>query len=71
MTVRQKLKQLRAGKKVRPPLKWWRKYYKKVSAQKKYRGFGRKRKSRITAGIWHDYSKATQRRIIRKYARRR
>lgn len=67
MPKAEKLRRLKAGMKVRPPKKWWNKMYKKVSRQKKYSRFGRKRKSKITAGIWHKHKKATKIRIVRKY----
>lgn len=65
MTKAEKLKQLAKGKKVRPVKKWWTKMYRRVSKQ--YPGYGRKRKSTIVAGIWHDYSIATQKKIVKEY----
>ncbi len=66
MTKAEKLKDLAKGKKVSPIKKWWTKMYRKVSKQ--YPGYGRKRKAKITAGIWHDYSIETQKRLVMKYA---
>ena len=62
-----KLKKLEQGKKVSPPKDWWDKMRAKVGRQKKYKGFSRTRLDRITAGIWHGYSVATQKRLVKKY----
>jgi len=53
--------------KSRPPKKWWDKMLKRISAMKKYREFPVKRKHKIVAGIWHDYSDATKRRLLKRY----
>lgn len=67
MPKAEKLRSLERGEKVRPPKKWWTKMRRRIGQMEKYKGFSAGRKAKITAGIWHGYSVATQKRLVRKY----
>jgi hypothetical protein len=63
-----KIPQIEQGKRVRPPKEWWNAMLKIVSADPKYKRFGKKRRQKITAGIWHDYTDEAKENIIREIA---
>ena len=67
MPKAEKLRKLERGEKVRPPKKWWSRMRRRIGQMQKYKEFGAARKSRIVAGIWHGYSVATQKRLVRRY----
>jgi hypothetical protein len=51
----------------RPPKDWFVKMYRRISANPKYRGYSKKRKAKIVAGIWHKhYSKRTKQKLTAK-----
>jgi hypothetical protein len=65
MPKAEKIRRIKAGKKVRPPKRWWKKMYRRVSKQ--YPTYGKKRKSKIAAGIWHKMKKSSKLRVVSKY----
>lgn len=62
-----KIKQIRAGKRVRPPMEWWRAMLRQVRRQ--YPKYPAKRVAKIAAGIWHKYTPRQQIGIIQRIAR--
>jgi lysophospholipase L1-like esterase len=52
--------------KARPPAEWMAKMLPRIKAQ--YPKYSKRRLMKIISGIWHDYSDATKRRLIKKYA---
>jgi len=55
---------VRRGKSSRPPGAWWHQVRARVRAAPQYRDRSAADIDRITAGIWHRFSRATQRRIL-------
>jgi hypothetical protein len=64
-----KLNAMDRGRKVRPPLVWWRKVYRKV--RRTYGPAGRRRLGRIVGGVWAQLPTSAKRRAIRKYQKGR
>jgi len=62
-----KIRQLKAGKGVRPPKWWWTKWRRRIGQTKKYRELSQERKSQIVGGIWSKYSTKTKINIVKKY----
>lgn len=65
MTYAEKVARIRAGKKVRPPDRWWRAMWRTVRLQ--YPDRSVRDVSKITAGIWHNYSKEKQVGILKRF----
>jgi len=78
MPYEAEIKKIQAGKKVRPPRKWFQAMKRIVKRQyptikhilPKFRKLGYRRAiDRIIAGIWHDYSPKAQVGILRRLIR--
>jgi len=71
MPLKEKIRDVKKGKKVRPPRLWFELVRRSIDREPKYAKFSDKRKDRIVAGIWHGYSKDVKLQVIREEMKKR